>query len=115
MDNECIACGNYLEDCDCDDAETNVRRMFEKFGENEYLESDRIPDSDKPTNRNDLNAFIKLDKLVPGNKDIVGCAEHDEIFLSIELSDLAHITEDDILYLVRCGVRVGEHGLCMFA
>jgi len=44
--------------------------------------------------------------LVPGDKDIVRSAEHDEIWLSISPEELLKVaTEDQIIELIRCGVR----------
>lgn len=67
----------------------------------------------------DLCAFILLDKLVPVKfGDIVCAAEHDEIWLSTDITKLAEVaTEEDIKFLVGCGVRYsGEHNcLCMYA
>jgi len=60
--------------------------------------------------RTDLNAFNYLAKLVPGTKDIVSCAEHDEIWLGVDPKDLAAVaTEEDVIYLIRHGVMF-EYG-----
>lgn len=93
-----------------------LQELFEKYEDSEYIKFDRIPAERRFSNRPDLNAFILLDKLVPGKSDIVACAEHDEIYLETNLDKLADaINEDQILDLVRCGVRFGEDGLCMLA
>lgn len=77
-------------------------KTFEEFVENnEYLEFDKV--ENKHSNRPDLHAFIMLDKLFPRNCDIVECAEHDEIWLSIEDEELQTLTREQILELVRCG------------
>ncbi len=57
-------------------------------------------------NRADICAFLLLDKLVPSNsRYIIACAEHDKIWLNIDIEKLNEIATDaDILYLVRCGV-----------
>lgn len=82
----------------------------------EFLKFERI---EKPrTKRRDLHAFLMLDELVPGTKDIIGASEHDEFFLSIELDALAKvITDEQVRDLVRCGVRHSSSYdcLCMFA
>lgn len=111
------------DDMDNDDDDSDVspiRKAFEKYGDaGEYLEFDRIPENERPSNRPDLCAFILLDKLFPAKnkQDIVAGAEHDEIHLAINEPQLleSKITDKEILYLVRCGVRLGEWGLCMFA
>lgn len=59
--------------------------------------------------RKDLLAFNMLDKLVPGTKNIIGSAEHDVIYIDIDIEDLADvIIEEDARELVRCGVLFFE-------
>lgn len=81
----------------------------------EYLRFERIK---KPLHRRpDLCAFLMLDRLVPGKTDMVSCAEHDEIWLSVEPESLAKVaTKEQIIDLVRCGLRYSEdtETLCMF-
>ncbi len=96
--------------------ETNMtlHDRFEAVND-DFLKFERI---DKPRHRRpDLCAFILLDELVPGTSDIVSAAEHDEIFLDVDCDKLQAIASDDnILELVRCGVRFNReyHCLCMF-
>lgn len=91
----------------------DLRATFEKFeNEREFEKVDQVL-----TKRSDLYAFILLDRLVPGTRDIVDHAEHDEIWLSVDCEELAKVaSEDDILSLVRCGVCYddGEESLRMF-
>lgn len=87
----------------------------EKY-EDEYLKFEKV--ENKHTNRPDLHAFILLDKLLPGKRDIIEAAEHDEIYISTNLDKLAEvITEEQCVDLIRCGVRYsGDHGcFTMFA
>lgn len=81
-----------------------LAKLFEKYTDDgEYLEFERIdnPKSKRP----DLHAFILLDSLVPSNRDIVSCAEHDEFWLEVSPEDVAEVaTPEQILELVRCGV-----------
>ena len=75
-----------------------------------YQESEYLNGWSGRTDRLDLAAFIRLDKLVPGQRDIVVAAEHDQIWLSVSLEDLAgSATEDDVIYLIRCGVLYDEN------
>jgi hypothetical protein len=68
------------------------------------------------TKRADLLVFLILDRLVPGTGDIVSGAEHDEIFLGVDIDDLAKVaTEEDIILLRQLGVRESDGGLAMFA
>ena len=69
------------------------------------------------SNSPDLCAFILLDKLVPAPKlknDIVSSAEHDIIYLGTDCVKLAEVaTEEDILYLRRCGVMYDTSFDCL--
>jgi hypothetical protein len=91
-----------------------IRDLFEEFS-HEYLKFNRIkvPMSKRP----DLHAFLMLDKLVPRDRDMIAGAEHDEIHLDIELSELTPVvTVEEVIDLIRCGIRIHEDGyhLCMF-
>lgn len=69
----------------------------------------------KRSNRPDLHAFLLLDSLFPGTNDMVAGATHDEIFLDVSEDQIAALTDEEILELMKCGVRYGEDCLCMFA
>ncbi len=85
--------------------------------QDEFLEFERV--ENKRSKRADLHAFLLLDELVPGEKrDIVACAQHDEIWLGVDTDKLAGvITEEQVRELIRCGVRfdASTDSLCMFA
>ena len=60
---------------------------------------------------------LLLHKLQPSDDDIIGGANHDEIYLSIDLEKLAAvISEEQIIDLLRCGVQYDRQidGLMMF-
>ncbi len=85
--------------------------------DDEYLQFERI---ENPLHsRPDICAFMKLHELVPVNpdRDMVAGARHDEIFLETEPEALAAVaTQEDIIYLRRCGVRFSSEtdSLAMF-
>lgn len=82
-----------------------------------YLEDKDLPAKYRKTSRSDLNAFLLLDQLLPGESYIIGAAEHDEIWLDADLDELAKAaTEEDIKALIRCGVRLDSdtESLAMF-
>jgi hypothetical protein len=81
--------------------------------EEEFLKFDRV--ANKLNHRPDLCAFLLLDTLIPETKDIIACSEHDEIYLETDVEKLNElISDEDILTLVRCGVRCGSEGLTMY-
>lgn len=54
-----------------------THELFEKHHD-EFLKFDRV--EPKLASRPDVHAFIALDKLFPRKRDLVCCAEHDEIW-----------------------------------
>lgn len=82
----------------------------------EFLKFENV--RNKLSSRPDLHAFLMLDALVPGTRNMVSSAEHDEIYLDVEIEDLAAVADPEtLLDLHRCGVRYDEEtdGLAMFA
>lgn len=90
-----------------------IEELFEEFGD-EFLEFNKV--ENKLSTRPDIHAFILLNQLVPGKKDMVSGAEHDEIFLDVNIEELEKvITKEQVIELHRCGVRISEYGcLSMF-
>ena len=82
--------------------------MFDKF-EDDYVQFERIENPPHPCP--DVCAFLRLHELVPVKKgiDMLAGAEHDEVYLEVDPEDLEKVaTENDVLYLTRCGVRYDE-------
>jgi hypothetical protein len=88
-----------------------LEERFQQFSDH-YREFDRIeaPLSRRP----DLHALLLLDEIVPEvDKGILGESTHEFIFLNIDMSAFAYdVTDDQILELVRCGVRIEGGFLC---
>lgn len=90
----------------------DIQEMFNKF-DDDYGKFDDV--TDKLHNRPDLCAMLILDKLIPGNRDMVYASSHDVIYLDVDLDELAKVaTESDIRNLSRCGVRGDSDSLSMF-
>lgn len=85
----------------------DLKQAFTEL-EDEYLKFDRV--DNKLHSRPDMCAFILLDKLCPAKGcDIVGSAEHDEIWLDVDCEKLAEVaTKEDVLLLTRCGIMYDE-------
>lgn len=93
---------------------SELEALFEKYMGSDYIKFDRVPEERKRSTRPDLHAFLLLDSLVPGNRDMVSNAEHDEIYLEVKSEELAAVaTEENILELVRCGVRFSGEFDCL--
>ncbi len=91
-----------------------TQEQYEKY-ENEFLKFDRV--ENKTSNRPDLHALNLLDKLVPGDCDIVRAAAHDQIWLEVTPEQLSAVaTEKQIIELIRCGIFIESetYSLSMF-
>lgn len=71
--------------------------------DDEYLAFDRI--ANKRSSKCDLHAFLLLDELCPTKRRIIRAAEHDEIYINVSLDDVQSITREQVIELLRCGVR----------
>lgn len=92
-----------------------LEERFEQFSD-EYIKFESV--ENKRSQRPDLHAFLLLDELQPGDSDLISASEHDEFFFGIDLEKLEEVvTDEQILELVRCGVRLDSSvdSLCMFA
>jgi len=88
--------------------------FFDEHSE-EFRKFDRI--ERKLSTRPDLHAFLLLDKLAGGNSNIVANADHDAIYLDIDVEKLLEVTtEGDLIELYRCGVVYSDEyeSLLMF-
>lgn len=94
----------------------NVDELKDFFEANndEYLKFELV--ENKKSKRADVHAFILLDSLVVDDEsDIVGAAEHDIIYLP-DLEDVCpHITEEQALELIRCGISIDSSLECFFS
>lgn len=93
--------------------EDTLREIFGDDNHEEFLKFENVPSARRLSNRPDIHAFILLDKLSPGKSDIVSSADHDQIWLGVDVEDIAEwADEEDILDLIRCGVMLDEDRDC---
>ena len=91
----------------------NLQETFEKFDDesssNFYLIENKL--STYP----DLCGFLYLEKLCPAHdEDLIAAAEHDQIYLATDCDELEKVaTEEDILYLCRCGIFYDDDQECL--
>lgn len=94
----------------------NTQELHHFFNKHEeeygYFERIETPLAKRP----DLHAFLLLEQLCPDKKNIIGGAEHDIVYLSIDIEELAEkINESQIIELLRCGLSYyGSGSLEMF-
>lgn len=92
--------------------EEELHSLFEKH-ENEFLKFELV--EEKQSRRADIHAFLLLDKLIAGHTDMVSAAEHDKIWLGVDVEVLAKVaTENDVIELLRCGICLDRDGLYSF-
>jgi len=90
----------------------NLEKLFEKH-DDEYLKFDRI--KDKFHTRPDMHAFSLLNNLAVSTANMVSDAEHDKIYLDVNPDDVVEIIpEEQVIDLIRCGVRLDDSSFCMF-
>ena len=97
---------------------TEMSVLFSKHSETEQGRFENIPKKRKLSNRKDLTAFLILDKYLTKlnhqHNNIISATGHDEFYLDVEIEELAEIiTEEDILDLVRCGIRYDRSYDCL--
>jgi hypothetical protein len=88
-----------------------IEELQEQFkaADDEFLQWERIPITERRSNRRDLHAMHLLDELLPGTDPMVAAAEHDEIWLTIGGETLAAVVQpEQIVELMRCGIRYDE-------
>lgn len=96
--------------------EDEIIQAFDEASDQEYLEFERIHTKERKHPRPDICAFLYLHELFGGeNRDVISAAEHDQIYLDYSINDLKNITRENVVYLLRCGVQLGNDGLWMFA
>lgn len=94
----------------------DIKALFLQADEaGEALEFQRV--RIKASARRDLCAFLMLDTLVPGSRNLISVVHDDEIYFEANVHDLARsaITPEQITDLVRCGVRCEGDSLRMLA
>jgi hypothetical protein len=94
----------------------NLSEVFDMYAD-QYLHFQNI--LNPPSKYRDVCAFLYLEQhnLGMNERDIIASSGHDEIYLKVDTEFLASAaTEEDILYLIRCGVMYNEEdeSLSMF-
>jgi hypothetical protein len=89
----------------------SLKDRFDAVPPTEFNNFGNIAEVDRPCQRPDLCAFLKLEALQPGSQNLISCADHDVFYLDADVDELnMAISDADILYLCRCGVSYSpEH------
>lgn len=90
----------------------SIEDRFEEHDE-EYLEFDRIPTDHRLHPDPTLCGYLKIHSLlVDPRKDVICGADHDIIYLPGK-GDMKPLTDDDIVYLQRCGIHWDAESHCL--
>lgn len=82
---------------------SKIKKLFDKF-DGDHIEFERIPIADRRHVRPDICALVYLHEKLGGKvgDNAICSAEHDQVWFT--WGKLGRLTEDDVLYLTRCGV-----------
>ena len=97
--------------------EEQLEDLFDKH-EDEYLNFEKIPKAQRRHHRPDICAFIFIDEKMPGKGDIISGSRFDEYTIDAgpeNYDDPWPLTEDDVIYLLRCGISWQDGGLYSLA
>lgn len=88
---------------------------FEKY-EDEYCEFERIPENERLLPSKKLCGFLKIYSLLQSPPYFPMQGEHDMIWLAnlSELKSVDTITDEDVIYLLRCGILLDAGNECLY-
>ena len=89
-----------------------VEKLFSKHSEDDFLAFDKIPVANRRHPRKDICAMIYMHERCGGDHKMLTHAEHDQVWFDPEMDNIT-VTDDDALYLTRCGVMF-DNGFSMF-
>jgi hypothetical protein len=87
---------------------TSILDRFEAV-KSDFGKFDKV--ENKLSQRMDIHALVILDKLFPGNENIIYNSTDNRVYLDIENKLLETLTDDNILELVRCEIQCNYRGL----
>lgn len=93
-----------------DEEERDIGAIFEKYTD-DFLKFEDIPKGERWHSRPDLCAMLYLHEKYGGDGDAVSASEHDIAYLDWRPDILS---DEDVLYLTRCGIHYEDDALCMF-
>src|SRR4051794_40461390 len=90
--------------------EESIAKRFERLSDEDYGKFERIPETERLNRDKTLCGYLKVQSLLLNpNGSVIGGADHDVIFLPSP-EELKPLTDDDIVYLLRCGIGWDSNG-----
>jgi hypothetical protein len=94
-----------------------TEERWKEVTDGEYLKFDRIPESERLSSFKDICAFLYLERKFgpsPNNSDMVSYAQHDIFYLCYTYEQLEELTDEDAIFLSRCGCDSCDDSLAFF-
>ena len=91
---------------------SNMRARFDSVAGDRRHNFTDIPIFDRLSQNRRLCGYLKVTSLLKDENEFDVHGEHDIIYLNDE-SDLKLLTDDDILYLARCGIFWDSENDCL--
>lgn len=91
----------------------NLEELFDRYSD-EYLKFERV--ENKMHSRQDICAFLILAGLTnEAGRNIIVASDRDKIWIDVSPDIVAEMAaEEDIITLIRCGVRFDESNDCFY-
>lgn len=100
-----------MEEYNDDAPSDSLADRFESFSD-EYLEFERIPKKNRLHPSKVLCGYLKVASLMLDGREFGVAAEHDIVRLP-GADELVPLSDDDIIYLQRCGIHYDSENDCL--
>jgi len=99
-----------------EDYRDELQERFESLGEHHsLLDFEKIPENERLHPNPDVCGILKVYSLLKEKSDFSLHSEHDILYLCNGTIETFHpLSDEDIIYMIRCGVHCEEYGLAMF-
>jgi hypothetical protein len=88
-----------------------IEAWFEK-NDDEYMRFERIPVGDRLYVSSGLNGLLKIAQLLKNPEKFTIQPAHDALVIA-DLDDLVDLTEEDVIYILRCGMHYDSQVECI--
>ncbi len=93
-------------------ARKKLAERFDQFSDEEYLKFESIPQEERLHPSHVLCGYLKVASLMKKHEEFDIHAEHDVAYLCGS-DDLLPLTDEDIIYLLRCGIGYYDDEDCL--
>lgn len=99
-----------------EDYRDELQVRFEALGEqHSCLDFEKIPENERLHPNYELCGLLKVYSLLKNKADFSLHSEHDILYICYGDIEMFHpLSDEDIIYMLRCGIRYEDEGLAMF-